>query len=244
MLKERHLKQMFRLECSRSVRPISFRCCTYIGTIAIYLTHHEGTTSLPNFAASISKRQRQIMHSLMYLVFCFLTLTPLSRLTPIASVLPTCHEPTSGPYPRPLSGFDCLSIANAIDRRFADITLDLTHGPAMFFDWVQCPLTIQRGGCFFRMDYSRPPTLQNVPLECPRALIVSAILHINSQCVLKNNVDGGEVVTKFTDGSSITFSLTHPPATFGSANMTSTEVVRGDSSFLVGPAKQRITGTS
>ena len=94
------------------------------------------------------------------------------------------------------------------------------------------------------MDYSRPPILQNVPLECPRAIIVSAILVINSQCVLKNNVDGGEIVLKNADGSSISFSLTHPPTTLGSANRTSTEVVGGDSNFLVGPAKQGITGTS
>ena len=94
------------------------------------------------------------------------------------------------------------------------------------------------------MDYSRPPILQNVPLECPRAIIVSAILSINSQCVLKNNVDGGEVVLKNADGSSISFFLTHPPTTLGSANRTSTEVVGGVSNFLVGPAKQGITGTS
>ena len=183
------------------------------------------------------------MPSLMYLGFCFLTLTPLSSLTPTAPVLPTCYEPTSA-HPKPLSDLACLSIANAIDRKFADIILDLTHGPAMFWDWVHCPLTIERGGCYFRMDYSRPPTLQNVPLECPQANIVSAILFINSQCVLKNNVDGGEVVLKNADGSSISFFLSHPPTTLGSANKTSTEVVGGVSNFLVGPAKQGITGTS
>lgn len=88
------------------------------------------------------------------------------------------------------------------------------------------------------------PNLQNLPLECPRAVIVSAILFVNSQCVLKNNVDGGELVLKIADGSSVSFFLTHPPTTLGSANRTSTEVVGGDSNFLLGPAKQGITGTS
>ena len=42
MLKGPSLKQMFHLKCSSSVRPISLRGCTYIGTIVIYLTHHVG----------------------------------------------------------------------------------------------------------------------------------------------------------------------------------------------------------
>ena len=175
----------------------------------------------------------------------FLTLfTPLSSPTPTAFVLPECYEPTSGPYSKPLSGAACLSIANAIDTEWPDITLDLTHGPPTFWDWVHCPLAIERGGCYFRMDYSRPPKLQNVPLECSRDFIVSAILKINSQCVMKSNVDGGELVQRITDGSSISFFLTHPPTKLGSANRTSAEVVGGDLNFLPGPAKHGITGTS
>lgn len=183
------------------------------------------------------------MPSLMYLFFYFLTLTLLSSPTPTAPILPTCYEPTSG-YARPLSGAACLSIASAIRTILADITLDLTHGPPVFWDWVHCPLAIERGGCYFRMDYSRPAKLQNVPLECSRQVIVSAILLLNSQCVLKNNVDGGELVLQIPDGSRLSFFLTHPPTTLGSANRTSTEVVGGDSNSLLGPAKQGITGTS
>ena len=200
--------------------------------------------NLSNSTASMLKRQQHVMPSLIYLVFYFLTLTPLSSLTPTAPILPTCYEPTSGPYARPLSGTACLSIASVIRTKLADITLDLTHGPPVFFDWVHCPLTIERGGCYFRMDYSRPAKLQNVPLECSRQVIVSAILLLNSQCVLKNNVDGGELVLQIPDGSRIAFFLTHPPTTLGSANRTSTEVVGDDSNFLLRPAKQGITGTS
>ena len=202
-------------------------------------------TNLSNFAASMSKRQQHVMSSLMYQFLYLLTLfTPLSSPTPTAAVLPTCYEPTSGPYAKPLSGAACLGIANTIDTKFADITLDLTHGPPIFWDWVQCPLAMSQGGCYFRMDYSRPPKLRNVPLECSRDLIVSAILVITSQCVLKNNVDGGEFVQKISDGSSISFFLTHPPMTLGSANRTSTEVVGGDSNILPGPAKEGTKGTS
>ena len=193
----------------------------------------------------MSKRQQHVVPRLMYLFFYFLTLfTPLSSPTPTTSVLPTCYEPTSGHYGKPLSGAACLSIANAIVAKIADITLDLTHGPPIFWDWLQCPLTMERGGCYFRMDYSRPPKLQNLPLECSRDVIVSAIVIINSHCVLKNNVDGGEFVLKIADGSSISFFLTHPPTTLGSANRTSTVVVGGDSHFLHGPAEQGTTGTS
>ena len=178
----------------------------------------------------------------MYLFLYFLTLfTPLSSPTPTAPVLATCYEPTSGPYARPLSGAACLNIAYTIDTKFADITLDLTHGPPVFWNWVQCPLAMESGGCYFRMDYSRPPKLRNVPLECSRGFIVSAILVINSQCVLKNNVDGGEFVQRISDGSSVSFFLTHPPTTLGSANRTFTEVVGGDSNLLPGPAKQGTT---
>ena len=180
----------------------------------------------------------------MYLVLYFLTLTSLSSPTPTAPILPTCYEPTSGPYAKPLSGADCLGIAYALRTRLADTILDLTHGPPLFWDWVHCPLTMERGGCYFRMDYSRPARLQNVPLECSREVIVSAMLLLNSQCVLKNNVDGGELVLQSPDGSRVSFFFTHPPTTLGSANRTSTEVVGGDSNFLLGPAKQGITGTS
>ena len=203
-------------------------------------------TNLSNFAASVSKRQQHVMSLLMYLFLYFLTLfTPLSSPTPTAPPAPpTCYEPTSGPYGKPLSAAACLSIANIIDTKFPDITLDLTHGPPIFWDWVQCPLAMEQGGCYFRMDYSRPPKLQSVPLECSRDFIVSAILYITSQCVLKNNVDGGEYVHRISDGSSVSFFLTHPPTTLGSVNRTSMEVVGGDSNFLPGPAKQGSTGTS
>lgn len=202
-------------------------------------------TNLSNFAAPMSKRHQHVMTSLMYLFLYFLTLfTPLSSPTPTAAVLPTCYEPTSGPYARPLSGAACVSIANTIHTKFADITIDLTHGPPIFWDWVQCPLAMNQGGCYFRMDYSRPPKLRNVPLECSRDFIVDSILVLTSQCVLKNNVDGGEFVRRLSDGSSISFFLTHPPTTLGSANRTSTMAIGGNSNFLNGPAKQGTTGTS
>ena len=94
------------------------------------------------------------------------------------------------------------------------------------------------------MDYSRPPNLQNVPLECPRHTMISALLLINTQCVFKNNVDGGELVLKTSDGSSITFSLTHPPRTLSGGNRSSIEVADVDSNFLLNSAKQEATGSS
>ena len=196
------------------------------------------------FAMSAPRRQQQVMASITYLFFNFLALfTPVSSPTPTTRIFPTCYEPTSGPY-KPLSGTACINVANAITADFADITLDLTHGPPIFWDWIQCPLTRERGGCYFRMDYSRPPSLQNVPLECSRHIILTALLFINSQCVFKNNVDGGELVLKISDGSSITFSLTHPPTTLIGGNRSSIEVTDVDSSFLLNPAKQGATGSS
>ncbi len=144
----------------------------------------------------------------------------------------------------PLSAAACQSVASTIRATFADITMDLTHGPPIFWDWINCPLTIEQGGCYFRMDYSRPASLRNVPLECSRHIILSAILLITSQCVLKNNVDGGELVLKRTDGSSIFFSLTHPPTTLSGVNRNSTEAADVNSSSSLGPAKQEATGTS
>lgn len=196
------------------------------------------------FAVSAPKRQQQVTASIMYLFFTFLALfTPVSSPAPTTSVSPICYEPTSL-YAKPLSGAACLSVASAITANLADITWDLTHGPPIFWDWMQCPFIREQGGCYFRMDYSRPPSLQNVPLECPRQIILYALLLINSQCVLKNNVDGGELVLKILDGSSITFSLTHPPATLSGGNQSSIMVADVDSNFLVDPVKQGATGAS
>ena len=196
------------------------------------------------FPVSKPRRQQQLMASIMYLFIYFLTLfTPFSSSTPTKSIFPTCYEPTSG-YAKPLSGIACIKVANAITAKYADITWDLTHGPPIFFDWIQCPLTMEQDGCYFRMDYWRPPKLRNVALECPRHIMISALLFINSECVTKNNVDGGELVLKLSDGSSITFSLTHPPTTLSGGNGSSADAADVDSNLLLTPVKQGSTGSS
>ena len=197
------------------------------------------------FAMSIPRRQQHIMASIIYLVFNFLAFfTPVSSPTPTAKYSPTCHEPTSGPHGKALSAAACLDVANTIIVTFPDITMDLTHGPATFWDWVSCPLTIERDGCYLSIDYSRPPSLRDVVLDCSRHLIVSTILLITSQCVAKNNVDGGELVLKRKDGSSISFSLTHPPTTLSGVNRSSTVAAGVNSSFFLGPAEQGTVGTN
>ena len=195
------------------------------------------------FAVSAPRRQQQVMTSITLLFFSFLTLfTPLSSPNPTSSVL--CYEPTSASRAKPLSVGACMDVENAITANYADITYDLTHGPPIFWDWITCPLTIERGGCYFRMDYSRPPSLKSVTLECSRHMMIYAVALITSQCVLKNNVDGGEFVLRISDGSSITFSLTHPPKTLSGGNQSSVDVADIASNFLLNPAKQEATGSS
>ena len=183
------------------------------------------------------------MTSITLLFFSFLTLfTPLSSPNPTSSVL--CYEPTSASHAKPLSVAAWMDVENAITANYADITYDLTHGPPIFWDWISCPLTIERGGCYFRMDYSRPPSLKSVTLECSRRIMTSAVSLITAQCVLKNNVDGGEFVLKISDGSSIAFSLTHPPTTLNGGNQSSVDVADIASNFLLNPAKQEATESS
>ena len=205
-------------------------------------------TEIANFSTfpvSKPRRQQRLMASIIYLFISFLTLfTPFSNSTPTKSIFPTCYEPTSGPYAKPLSGIACLNVANAITAKYADITWDLTHGPPIFPDWIQCPLTMERDGCYFRMDYWRPPKLRNVALECPRHIMMSALLFINSECVMKNNVDGGELVLRLSDGSSITFSLTHPPTALSGGNGTSADTADVDSNLLLNPVNNGSTGSS
>ena len=74
--------------------------------------------------------------------------------------------------------------------------------------------------------------------------MISALLFINSECVTKNNVDGGELVLKLSDGSSITFSLTHPPTTLSGGNGSSADAADVDSNLLLTPVKQGSTGSS
>ena len=169
---------------------------------------------------------------------------PLSSPIPTINFSPTCYEPTSGPYSKPLSVAACMNIVNMITADFADITWDLTHGPPVFWDWIHCPLYIERGGCFFRMDYLRPSSLQSMPLECPRHVMISALLVVITQCVFKNNVDGGEIVLKIPDGSAIAFSLTHPPATLSGGNKSFIETADVDSNLLLDTAEQGIAGSS
>ena len=168
----------------------------------------------------------------------------LSSPIPTINFSPSCYEPTSGPYAKPLSVAACLNVVNAITANFADIAWDLTHGPPIFWDWIHCPLYIERSGCYFRMDYSRPSSLQTMPLECPRHVMISALLVIITQCVSKNNVDGGELVLRIPDGSAIAFSFTHPPATLSGGNKSSIEAADVDSNLLLDPAKQGIPGSS
>lgn len=137
-----------------------------------------------------------------------------------------------------------MKIADAITANFDDMTWDLTHGPPIFWDWVHCPLNIQRGGCYFRLDYSRPSSLESTPLECSRQVMISALLLITDQCVLKNNVDGGELVLKISDGSSTIFSLTHPPTSLSGGNKSFIDAADVDSNLLLNPAKQGVPGSS
>ena len=195
------------------------------------------------FAISAPRRQQQVMTSITLLFFCFLTLfTPLSSPNPTSSVL--CYEPTSASRAKPLSVGACMDVVNAITANYADITYDLTHGPPIFWDWISCPLTIERGGCYFHMDYSRPPSLKSVTLECSRHIMTYAVSLITSQCVLEDNVDGGEFLLKFLDGSSITFSLTHPPTTLSGGNQSSVDVADVASNILLNSAKQEVNESS
>ena len=74
--------------------------------------------------------------------------------------------------------------------------------------------------------------------------MISALLLITDQCVLKNNVDGGELVLKISDGSSTIFSLTHPPTSLSGGNKSFIDAADVDSNLLLNPAKQGVPGSS
>ena len=144
------------------------------------------------------------------LLFAFFT--SYSMPSPTYGVAYECYEPSSGPY-RQLEPHACISTALIFHKAYPKGSFSLTQGRPPNSHWLHCPLIIDFEGCVLTIDFSLRPIIPKVfKISSPQ--VTTAVKFLNEECVIKNNVDGGQIEERYHDGSYIKYTLSHPsPAT-------------------------------
>ena len=119
---------------------------------------------------------------------------------------PTCYEPTSG-YGPALLAHSCTATGTILIDEYPLDSYLLTHGMPPNPKFISCPLSIEKDGCLFTLDYFSATSVVRIQ----RKTIVDSILHILVSCIGHGqNSDGGQIVDNFGNHIWIKYALKHP----------------------------------